>query len=83
MEHDTTDADIPNTLKRDFSEMEEYCKKCGSCVKNCKGGAILENPIEREGGLVTRIDRAKCMQSLLNNNYCSFCLKICARGIPK
>lgn len=31
-------------------------------------------------GIFTHIDRAKCMESLLNNNYCSNCLKVCPQG---
>jgi len=27
-------------------------------------------------GIFTHIDRSKCMESLLNNNYCSNCLRV-------
>ena len=81
----TTDAELPEVEKRDFSEMEEYCKTCGSCVKNCKGGAAYEKPIEKlEGcGVLTHIERPKCIASILENTYCSVCLKICPQGHPK
>ena len=81
----TTDAIIPERKKRDLSELEEYCKTCGACVKNCKGGAAYEEPIEKvEGsGVLTHIDRSKCIESLLTNNYCSVCLKVCPQGHPK
>jgi len=81
----TTDADIPESTERDFSEMEDFCENCGACIKNCKGGAILENPIEKvEGsGIITRIDRSKCIDSLVNNTFCSYCMRICSQGHPK
>ncbi len=81
----TTDADIPKKTKRDFSKLEEFCRNCGACIKNCKGGATFEKPIEKvkDSGIFTHIDRPKCMESLLNNNYCSVCLKICPKGHPK
>ncbi|MHA1726356.1 MAG: hypothetical protein ACTSXH_16215 [Promethearchaeota archaeon] len=81
----STDADIPNIEKRDFSELEEFCKTCGACVKNCKGGAVYEEPIEKipGSGVITHIERVKCIQSLLKNNYCSVCLKICPHSKPK
>ena len=81
----TTDADIPESQERDFSEMEDFCKNCGACIKNCKGGALLENPIEKiEGsGIFTHIDRSKCIDSLINNTFCSYCMKICSQGHPK
>jgi ferredoxin len=79
----STDADIPETTKKDFSEMIEYCKKCGDCVKSCRGGAAYEEPIKKEGNIITHIDRSKCIQSLINNNYCSVCLSVCPQGHPK
>jgi ferredoxin len=81
----TTDADIPESSERDFSEMENFCKKCGACIKNCKGGAPLEKPIEKaeDSGIITRIERSKCIDSLIKNNFCSVCLKICSLGHPK
>ncbi len=79
----STDADIPETTQKDYSEMIEYCKKCGACVKSCKGGAAFEEPIKKEGNIITHIDRPKCIQSLLDNNYCSVCLKVCPQGLQK
>ncbi|MFX0187840.1 MAG: hypothetical protein ACFE8A_08900 [Candidatus Hodarchaeota archaeon] len=81
----STDAEITKSSKRDFSEMKEFCEKCGACIKNCKGGAAFEKPIEKVkgSGVITHIDRSKCIESLINNNYCSVCLKVCALGHPK
>ena len=80
----TTDAELPDVLKRDFTEMEEYCRTCGSCVKNCKGGAAYEKPVEKVSGrgVLTHIERSKCIASILKNSYCSVCLKICPQGHP-
>jgi len=80
----TTDADIPlNRKKRDFSELEEFCNNCGVCVKSCK--AALEEPIEKvkDSGVISRIDRSECIERLIDDNYCSICLKICSLGHPK
>ncbi|MFX1276087.1 MAG: hypothetical protein ACFFBP_04295 [Promethearchaeota archaeon] len=81
----TTDAIIPKFDHKNLNYMEEYCKSCGSCIKNCKGGAAFEEPIEKIKGskVITRIERSKCIQSILENNYCSVCLKICPQGHPK
>ncbi|MHA1845777.1 MAG: hypothetical protein ACTSWE_16105, partial [Promethearchaeota archaeon] len=81
----STDADIPVPIDRDFTALEEFCKTCGACVRNCKGGAAYEEPIEKipGSGVITHIERAKCIQSLLKNNYCSVCLKICPHSKPK
>jgi len=78
----TTDAEIPVRNKVDLSSLEEFCEKCGVCIKSCLGKAAFDNPIEKvEGsGIITHIDRTKCIESLLENNYCSVCLKVCPQG---
>ena len=73
----TTDAEIPKAKERDFTELKDFCEKCGACVRECKGGSDLENPIKKANGVITHIDRSKCIQSIMDNNYCSYCLKIC------
>ncbi|MFO8020197.1 MAG: reductive dehalogenase domain-containing protein [Promethearchaeia archaeon] len=76
----TTDAEIPEPPVKDFNEMKKFCKQCESCIRNCKGGAAHENPIKKDWGQITHINRSKCIQSILDNNYCSVCLKICPQG---
>ncbi|MCK4481337.1 MAG: hypothetical protein KAV01_12480, partial [Candidatus Lokiarchaeota archaeon] len=73
----STDAEIPKTKKKDYNELKEYCENCGACVRECKGGSVYETPIKKPSGIITHIDRSKCIESLLKNNYCSYCLKIC------
>jgi ferredoxin len=73
----TTDAEIPKTKAKDFTELKDFCDKCGACVRECKGGSVFETPIKKENGVITHIDRSKCIQSILDNNYCSYCLRIC------
>ncbi|MFX0039926.1 MAG: hypothetical protein ACFFAB_11370 [Candidatus Heimdallarchaeota archaeon] len=73
----TTDAQIPETIPRDFSELKDFCENCDACVIECKGGSVFKTPIEKGNGVITHIDRSKCIQSILDNNYCSYCLKIC------
>jgi len=81
----TTDADIPDTARNDFKIMDDYCKECGTCIKNCRGRATYPEPIEKVkgSGVISRIERAKCIDSIMNNDYCSVCLKLCPFGNPK
>ncbi|MHA1291505.1 MAG: hypothetical protein ACTSQJ_02425 [Promethearchaeota archaeon] len=78
----TTDAIIPNSSKRNLEEMEKFCKKCGACIRNCKGKAAYEKPIVKNN-IFTHINRSKCIQSIIENNYCSICLRICPYSKPK
>ncbi|MFW9929588.1 MAG: 4Fe-4S dicluster domain-containing protein, partial [Candidatus Thorarchaeota archaeon] len=77
----TTDAEIQNSLSRNFDELKEFCESCGLCVRKCKGNAVYEKPIQKAKGIITHIDRSRCINSILNNNYCSYCLRICPKGI--
>ncbi len=80
----TTDADLSkDMLRRDLSKVTHVCDKCMACVQNCPAG--LPQPTERvpKSGVITRIDRDACESQLVNNNYCSKCLKVCPAGRPK
>lgn len=79
----TTDAEIPETNKRDLSELENFCKNCGICVEDCLANAVYKKPIKKKGGVLTHIDWQKCMETLAERSYCSVCLKVCPPGIPK
>ena len=80
----STDAELPTPIKSNLTTMEEYCKDCGACIRECKGGAAYETPIyHEESPVITHIDRSKCIDSLINNNYCSYCLKVCPQGHPQ
>ncbi len=80
----TTDADIPETRKRDLSELKEFCDNCGLCIEDCLGGAVYKKPIEKPGGILTHIDYKKCMETMRTTSGCSVCLNVCPPGrIPK
>lgn len=77
----TTDAEIPDSESRNLDALKEFCDECGACVKGCLGNAAYEEPIEYENSPhMTHIERSKCIRSILDNTYCSYCLKICPQG---
>ncbi len=59
-----TDSDL-------HSWIPGFCAKCGSCIRSCPEQAILEKPIEHEGGAVTHIVKDRCVG-------CTVCMKACA-----
>ena len=80
----TVDCDIPETKKRDLSELKAFCDGCNLCVKECLGEAIFEEPIVKSGGMLTHIDRDVCFETLRTQSYCSLCLKVCPPAVePK
>ncbi|TXT58622.1 MAG: putative 3-chloro-4-hydroxyphenylacetate reductive dehalogenase [Promethearchaeota archaeon] len=77
----TTDAELPKTEKKNLDSLQEFCEKCGACIRECKGNATYKNPLTYENSPhITHINRSKCIQSILENTYCSYCLKICPQG---
>ena len=63
--------------------IEEYCKKCMRCYKNCPTGAIYEEKQVRVeeitgfGPAKTCIDREKCFPYFNETLGCSICVKVC------
>ncbi|MFX1457159.1 MAG: 4Fe-4S double cluster binding domain-containing protein [Promethearchaeota archaeon] len=63
--------------------IEEYCKTCGSCQKDCPTGAIQEKKrikidnIAGIGAMRTCIEREKCFPYFLKTAGCSICIKVC------
>lgn len=71
------------TENSDHVWIEEQCKKCNTCQKNCPPGAIQEEKtinidnIEGIGAMRTCIDREKCFPQFNKTAGCSICIKVC------
>ena len=61
----------------DFSEISEYCNKCGKCVNLCPVNAIYEKSVVNERGTFTRIDASKYFPYFYKTAGCSICIKVC------
>ncbi|MFW9822169.1 MAG: 4Fe-4S double cluster binding domain-containing protein [Candidatus Thorarchaeota archaeon] len=63
--------------------IENQCKTCGLCQKNCPANAIHEekqitiNNIPGIGAMRTCIEREKCFPYFLKTAGCSICIKVC------
>ena len=57
--------------------IKDFCKTCGSCIKNCPPGAIYEEKKKHPDGLVSSVDSKKCMDYFFDHYGCSVCLKVC------
>ncbi|MFX1502872.1 MAG: 4Fe-4S double cluster binding domain-containing protein [Promethearchaeota archaeon] len=71
------------TENSDHIWIEEQCKKCRICQKNCPTRAIQEKKtknidnIEVIGAMLTCIDREKCFPQFYKTAGCSICIKVC------
>lgn len=73
----TNIKNLPMNEKNDHEWIEDFCAKCGKCIRMCPGKAIYEEPIIHESGIITHIDRHKCFSEFAGNYGCSVCIKEC------
>ena len=60
----------------DMHWINDFCKKCGKCIRTCPTSAILQEPIVLDGTNPTRIDYDKCCNGFVNYG-CGICIKEC------
>ena len=71
------------TDNSDHNWIEQQCKTCGLCQKNCPANAIHEEKritidnIPGIGAMRTCIEREKCFPYFLKTQGCSICIKVC------
>lgn len=69
---------LPLSKNNEHIWIEEFCKKCGNCIRTCPEKAIFDKPIIHASGRKTQIDREKCLPSFVNREGCTICIKECA-----
>jgi Pyruvate/2-oxoacid:ferredoxin oxidoreductase delta subunit len=67
----TSVENLPITDSEEHAWIEDFCSKCGNCIRSCPEKAILEKPLHKEGGTVTHIIKDKCIG-------CTVCMKSCS-----
>jgi len=71
------------TDNNEHAWIEQYCKMCGNCQKNCPAEAIYDEKIISVeniagiGALKTCIDKDKCFPYFGKTLGCSICIKVC------
>jgi len=73
----TSIANLPFAEENTHGWIDDYCINCGLCIRKCPEGAILQTPIQKEGGLKTHIIWTKCFPYFLDQHGCSICIKEC------
>lgn len=73
----TSIDNLPMKSENEHKWVREYCKSCRKCIKECPGGAILDEPIIHPSGQITHIENEKCMPYFVNDFGCSVCIKVC------
>ena len=73
----TSIKNLPLARENPHSWIEDYCRKCRLCAKECPPQAILEQPLKNSNGLVTCTLTDKCFPYFIDNYGCSICIGVC------
>ena len=73
----TSIEDLPDTSTNEHAWIEEFCRECVKCVRQCPPQAISTEPVRHESGRTTWIDSERCLPYFVRNNGCSICIAVC------
>ena len=77
----TNIENLPFAESNTHGWIEDYCKNCGICVRQCPPKAIREESIKHESGRVTYILQQDCFEYFAQYYGCSICIKVCPFSI--
>jgi epoxyqueuosine reductase len=61
--------------------VEEYCARCGICIRDCPAGAIMPEPERHENGRITCVINERCFPYFSDYYGCSVCIAVCPFNI--
>jgi epoxyqueuosine reductase len=73
----TSIKNLPDSKENNHSWIEQYCKICGRCIKECPPQAILQETLVHDSGLRTDIIQRSCFEYFVEFYGCSVCIKVC------
>lgn len=73
----TSIQNLPFAANNEHGWIEEYCKMCELCVKQCPAGAVTGERLVHESGIVTYIRQRECFEYFAQFYGCSVCVKAC------
>jgi NAD-dependent dihydropyrimidine dehydrogenase PreA subunit len=73
----TSIEDLPACGNHDHAWIEDFCRECVKCVRQCPPRAIRTEPVRHDSGRVTWIEPDKCLPYFVRNDGCSICIRVC------
>jgi Pyruvate/2-oxoacid:ferredoxin oxidoreductase delta subunit len=73
----TNIVNLPFTESNTHGWIEDYCKTCGICVKQCPPKAIRDESLIHKTGRITHISQQDCFEYFAQYYGCSICVKVC------
>ena len=73
----TNIENLPYTESDTHGWIDDYCKVCGVCSRQCPPKAILDEPVIHETGRITHVSQRGCFEYFAQYYGCSVCIKVC------
>ena len=73
----TSIADLPDSSSDAHAWIDDFCRECVKCVRQCPPEAIGTEPVRHESGRVTWIEPDRCLPYFVRHNGCSICIRVC------
>ena len=73
----TSVESLPDTSTNEHAWIEDFCRECVKCVRQCPPEAIATEPVVHAGGRRTWIDKDRCLPYFVRNHGCSICIAVC------
>lgn len=68
----TSIENLPFNRGNEHSWIPDFCAKCGRCIKNCQGNAIIQQDSPETGGIRTKVIKDLCHGCTICMSECSF-----------
>lgn len=73
----TSIENLPPPPENPHAWIEDYCRLCRRCARECPPRAVLDEPLLGANGLVTCIDVERCFPYFVEQYGCSICIRVC------
>ncbi len=73
----TSIENLPVSKNNPHSWIQDFCSKCGRCVRTCPANALRKHPIIHKSGRRTHLIREKCLPVFVTQQGCTVCVKEC------
>jgi epoxyqueuosine reductase len=69
--------DLPDTASDEHAWIEDFCRACAKCARQCPPAAIRREPLRFDSGRASCVDADRCLPYFVRHNGCSICIAVC------
>lgn len=73
----TSVDDLPDTSTKQHDWIDDFCRECVKCVRQCPPAAIRREPLRFEDGRASCVDAERCLPYFVRHDGCSICIAVC------